>query len=974
MKHLLLFTIGPVQSFIAQARKTQDLYAGSKILSDLIGFAMDKLETLALEKTNVDFIFPSQNTPSKPNRFIAIVNADKAKIKQIGDDLETAVMDEFATGATFGGKVNTIFDCEDQFRDFLKINWVAQGFDETPEKYKEEIATLERLMGAVKNTRQFVSFPEKGRKCAVNGEYNVRFYRKTKKETEDNIQVLGAKNKLFHSKISVFKNDDTRIKINNVWIDIKPKHLQQGEGVCGITLLKRYYDENEVDKFLSTSEVATLETLNILRASDTLIASKINQILKIDEQFIYDDGITDKGIERILENNGQKISKDYIKSLQTDIANAAKNYKVDDKSCELKLSKYYAILVFDADSMGKALQSADKTLHTNLSTKLGEFALWAKDTYFSESKGNGKAVYAGGDDFLGFVNLNYLFESLKDLREKFTDMVSTPLNINLSFSAGIAIAHYKTPLSEVLNYARAMEKKAKAIDGKNAFAIAVLKHSGEIHETVFKWTYEALWTTEVAKTLTKYLASKQLSDKFITNLSMEFESLINDKGELPFSQNEPEFHLLFEKEMYRLAERASKQMDKLALKSLVNSLFTVYEQSEIENALSLRNFLDFMSICEFIGRNLNFQLIPQPKLFKAMRIEITAFDTLFFRDGKPFEMGDDTWANGMFPPLPSVFYGALRSAYASQHNIDIAKIDGETQNLLIKGIYMHYNGSLLFPMPLDYVELKDEENKVEHLQLIESRLFTSKHELPYVSFSNKEVEQIADGLFDSSQMGNYIQGNNIPFEIKKHSSIISTENKVGIGRENESHIAKDSQIYRVAMRRTEDTEGKKLTFIVEYEFEKAISQDITQFFKLGAEGKIISVADYNDEIEIEKPFETNCFKLYLMTPAIFNIGNVFDYTAFFSQKGYAVKLLNAVIGKPFRVGGFDMKNKQPKEMKTAVPAGSVYYFEITTPNKTTLDLTNDFADILSVSCDKAKEGFGLYKICSFNLENLTTNI
>ncbi len=31
--HLFLFTLGPVQSFIAQARKTQDLYAGSETLS-----------------------------------------------------------------------------------------------------------------------------------------------------------------------------------------------------------------------------------------------------------------------------------------------------------------------------------------------------------------------------------------------------------------------------------------------------------------------------------------------------------------------------------------------------------------------------------------------------------------------------------------------------------------------------------------------------------------------------------------------------------------------------------------------------------------------------------------------------------------------------------------------------------------------------------------------------------------------------
>ncbi|NPA53826.1 MAG: hypothetical protein GXO21_04085 [Aquificae bacterium] len=35
-EYLFIFTITPVQSFIAQARKTRDLHAGSRILSELI--------------------------------------------------------------------------------------------------------------------------------------------------------------------------------------------------------------------------------------------------------------------------------------------------------------------------------------------------------------------------------------------------------------------------------------------------------------------------------------------------------------------------------------------------------------------------------------------------------------------------------------------------------------------------------------------------------------------------------------------------------------------------------------------------------------------------------------------------------------------------------------------------------------------------------------------------------------------------
>jgi CRISPR type III-B/RAMP module-associated protein Cmr3 len=44
-----------------------------------------------------------------------------------------------------------------------------------------------------------------------------------------------------------------------------------------------------------------------------------------------------------------------------------------------------------------------------------------------------------------------------------------------------------------------------------------------------------------------------------------------------------------------------------------------------------------------------------------MWYEIIPNDTLFFRDGRPFSMGTETWATSIFPPYPSTVYGAIRS-------------------------------------------------------------------------------------------------------------------------------------------------------------------------------------------------------------------------------------------------------------------------------------------------------------------------
>src|SRR5947208_8976237 len=67
---MLLFSLGPVQSFIAQARKTRDLWLGSFLLAILMEAAMKGIKQEA-------FIFPADPTitnhvPDLPNKYIAI--------------------------------------------------------------------------------------------------------------------------------------------------------------------------------------------------------------------------------------------------------------------------------------------------------------------------------------------------------------------------------------------------------------------------------------------------------------------------------------------------------------------------------------------------------------------------------------------------------------------------------------------------------------------------------------------------------------------------------------------------------------------------------------------------------------------------------------------------------------------------------------------------------------------------------------
>lgn len=86
--YLFHFNVGPVQSFIFQARKTQDLYGGSFLLSHLCSTALNYAST----EYGAQIIFPDEGHPFKPNVFVAVLpGQDDGKIKKIGKELQDVV-------------------------------------------------------------------------------------------------------------------------------------------------------------------------------------------------------------------------------------------------------------------------------------------------------------------------------------------------------------------------------------------------------------------------------------------------------------------------------------------------------------------------------------------------------------------------------------------------------------------------------------------------------------------------------------------------------------------------------------------------------------------------------------------------------------------------------------------------------------------------------------------------------------------
>lgn len=583
-QYLFLFTIGPVQSFIAQARKTQDLYAGSYLLSYLTDIAIDRLHQLT---DSCDLIFPNKQIKSKPNRFISKIECIDPEI--IGSELCLFVQNRYksicdAIRESLNLRAPKGFD--QQVSNFLDIHWIAVDFKE--EDYGTKFGELESYLGAVKNIRCFSQFDESGRKCSLCGERNVLFY--------------GGKNKRAY-----VQNDAERItNTSSIFID-------DGEGLCGVCLSKRfakeYFKRSYKRNYPSTAEMALMDTISKL---DSSLLSEYKNTFGNDfnEQLYYKDNLT----KPYFEKYGIQVSHESSVDNLTPILNLAEKKG-------LKFSNYYAVLCLDGDNMGKWLSGKfldDKSklmdFHVRLTDKLGLYADHVTNTI---DEPRGKVVYSGGDDVLALINLNHLLSVMKEIRDsfpKFEEITNVTNEKKSSASCGICIAHYKTPLQEVITWARKMEHEAKSIDAnKDAFAIAVLKRSGEIHKTVFKWKYDTLNTIDVLIELISLLKPSSssdvpsFSDSFVKKLQEEFSLLMDDDG--IYSED----NAIFKTEVKRLMNR-SCMMSKKEGESK-NEFASRKEQTVInitnklailaEKSKSLENFLSLLNTATFIEREVN---------------------------------------------------------------------------------------------------------------------------------------------------------------------------------------------------------------------------------------------------------------------------------------------------------------------------------------------------------------------------------
>lgn len=555
--YLFQLSISPVQKFISQARKTKDLFAGSKIISDLIKYQLEQFK----EKPNVKIILPDLQNSSLPNRTVLKISDKtetemKAFIKECEQYFENSLKKVYESTYI---KFNDNSDYSD-LKDYFQLHYAAV---EMKDDYKTAYNKLGKKHAAIKNVVSFQQLGngegEQGRKCSICGERNGMIYHKAKKPTF-----------IMENAISYDGNE-----------------LQKNETLCQVCALKRFY---KYAGFPSTAEICLA----------TVISNNELKELKnkgIDPQILYKENLN----EDYLKKNLIELDLDQVKEIVNEQIMKRNELKDSD------LPRYYAMIMFDGDKMGKLFSGEDlqdnidlEEFHIQAAQAISQNALESKKIVDKV----GKTVYAGGDDFFGFCTVDKLLPTLKKLQASFQENVHQKLiqykeyNDEITMSAGAVIAHYKTPLHIVLNWLRKMEDAAKHEGERNSFALAVLKHSGEIHRSVLKWNDENESNLGIISEIVDKLRSKMFSTNFIHTLESEFKNISYKSDNL----NATAYLSLFHAELRRLLNRSyiPKQGNKEEVEkmlTLCKSLSNLFEDNR-------NKYFSLMKIIDFIARKL----------------------------------------------------------------------------------------------------------------------------------------------------------------------------------------------------------------------------------------------------------------------------------------------------------------------------------------------------------------------------------
>ncbi|WP_048144557.1 type III-B CRISPR-associated protein Cas10/Cmr2 [Methanothrix harundinacea] len=512
MSDKIFFSLGPVQGFVAQARRTRDLWSGSFLLSYLSGCAisevMDKGGQITIPDVTDDPLLAwirrsrEGNAPiigSIPNRFEAIVEDDPKSVassaaKMVQNrwmEIAEAVWDEYVVDVAENG-YGTEMIWDRQVKNFWEINWVA-----APDISSMNSRKNWRIIGHLEE--------EPGDHCTMMGDWQELSGFVRSKQSR-------IQNKFWES--LSFQRINGKRKLGKL-------DIREGERLCALALIKRLFPVSTMAKdwgvetrnWPSTPYVAAIPWLksvidaasedaydyagHILNAASGAerkgisrqigsFCDRHNRFLDLDGNFYFENALIDckrtpfDDTPEFLKNCAEEPDEDKKTRKELKIQLRALSEKA-----KFRPTPFYAMLLMDGDNMGKLM--GDYKDKEDLITKA--LSAFTKDVRDIVKTREGVTIYAGGDDVLAMLPMPEALKCAKELSEsyekRFEDVIP---EVKATISAGLVFSHYHIPLSTVMREAHyILDDVAKDKNGRGSIAVSVLKNSGKYCQWTVTW-------------------------------------------------------------------------------------------------------------------------------------------------------------------------------------------------------------------------------------------------------------------------------------------------------------------------------------------------------------------------------------------------------------------------------------------------------------------------------------------------------
>lgn len=539
----LSFSIGPVQGFVAQARRTRDLWAGSWLLSYLAETAL-----AAAEKAGGQAVIPYRPEDARghvtsvtdpiggyPNRFEIVFTdqqhaagaARKAEIafRSAWQKVTDAVWRRFvAPVASRGNGTDAIW--QRQVTNFWELSWVAA-------EVESGTKTIGHLAACRKLFRNVAAEPEPGTKCSLMGtlqEISGHYGREQRKKQEAFWDEFMAQS------------------------EVRSLDIRKGERFCAIALIKRLFPRiigqaisPEAEKNLASQEnwpstafIAALPWLKSIEGDPAKLQKARDYADKARREFDWQLSEDRAAREADIPWAGLDAPAWFSSAVRGNEPGKAKDpgpllkaladlQQVTDG----KPIPFYALLLMDGDSMGELLESLGDP--AALSEGLHTFAAEV-DPIIKEH--DGRTIYAGGDDVLAVLPAVHALDAATELCTKYRGSFPSVSDDVSTISGAIVFAHWTFPLRQVLAAAHhLLDDVAKDQTGRDALALGIILGSGT----------SALWAAPWEAVLGEAEGSHAL------------QSVIDDFGTDESEKELPEFNASY---LYHLREQFSRLFDK----------------------------------------------------------------------------------------------------------------------------------------------------------------------------------------------------------------------------------------------------------------------------------------------------------------------------------------------------------------------------------------------------------------------------